>query len=91
MRRNALVPVYGGTSTEISPEQELANAIIRLAAKDYMKALAKLKRDPNNSNAARTAHECERFFLSDWFSILTELDGTLLMSRIQKEQHYERT
>lgn len=30
--------------------------------------------------------ECERFFRSEWFKALTNVDGEALMRRIQEEQ-----
>jgi len=64
-------------SITIEPYQELANAIIIQAAKDYRKALKyddiKMKRD------------CVRFFRSKWFKTLTELDGEILIEKLKSE------
>lgn len=59
--------------------ERLANAIILQAVKDYRKAL----KGPS-LNAAVIA-ECERFFRSDWFRMLTKVDGEYLITNIRKE------
>ena len=57
--------------------QELANAIILLAVKDYRKAL---KFDERG-----VKRECVRFFRSEWFKSLTKLDGELLITKLKSE------
>ena len=59
--------------------ENLAHAIILQAVKDYRKALKILKRQPRNKDAKATAEECERFFLSKWFTTLTNIDGKVLI------------
>lgn len=44
----------------------LANAIIIQAAKDYKKALRRLKKFPKDKEALHTKRDCERFFRSGW-------------------------
>lgn len=63
----------------------LANAIIELAAKDYMKALKSLKQNPGCISAERMKKDCERFFRSDWYRELTEVDGEWLIEALGKE------
>ena len=70
------------------PYENLANAIVITAAKDYRDALRSLKRNKNNNNAKRMKEEVERFFNSDWYSVLTDLDGAFLMRKIQEEVGY---
>ena len=31
--------------------------------------------------------ECECFFLSEWFMVLTDLDGSYLLGRLKKEEN----
>ena len=72
-------------STElITWEEELANAIIIQAVKDY-RAILKRKRPSHKDLHEHKKQECEDFFHSEWFSILTKVDGDLLMRRIQEE------
>lgn len=68
---------------QFDPIQNLANAIIVQAAEDYREAL--------EGGAIRgkapevVISECERFFRSDWFLVLTEMDGEILMEKIRNE------
>ena len=70
------------------PYENLANAIVITAAKDYRDALRSLTRNKKNNNAKRMKEEVERFFNSDWYSVLTDLDGAFLMRKIQEEVGY---
>lgn len=48
------------------PYENLINAIILQAVKDYRDALKRLKKKPQNTDAMSTAMEIERFFHSAW-------------------------
>ena len=65
--------------------KELANAIILQAVKDYREALRLLSMNPNDKSAKRDQRNFERFFRSEWFSILTDLNGELLMKKLKEE------
>ncbi len=65
--------------------ENLANAIILQAIADYRAALRLLRRNPAYSEARRVKAEVERFFRSPWYAVLTDLDGELLMAKLQKE------
>ena len=65
--------------------ENLANAIILQAVKDYRHALEVLQRNPLYRSAQDTKAECERFFCSEWFQILTSVDGKMLMRKLQQE------
>lgn len=65
--------------------EELANAIILQAVKDYREALRLLSMNPNDKSAQRDKTSIERFFRSEWFSILTDLNGELLMKKLKEE------
>jgi hypothetical protein len=67
------------------PYQDLANAIVLQAARDYRTALKILKRNPRNESAAFEVDEDERFFRSPWFGVLTEVDGEYLIERMREE------
>ncbi|MDD6527890.1 MAG: hypothetical protein PUF31_08850 [Oscillospiraceae bacterium] len=67
----------------------LANAVILQAAKDYRRALRRLKKTPWDKEAKRRKRECERFFLSDWFKILTSLYGDVLLDDLYREVYGE--
>ena len=63
----------------------LANAIIIQAAVDYRLALKHLRQNPDFQPAISRKHEVERFFRSDWFSILTRINGIELLARLKTE------
>ena len=63
----------------------LANAIIIQAAVDYRLALKQLRQNPAFQPAIRMSYEVERFFRSDWFSILTRINGIELLARLKTE------
>jgi len=65
--------------------EKLANAIIILAAKDYRKALKRLKRNPHNQAAQAEADSIERFFRSQWYEVLTDVPGELLIRKLREE------
>ena len=67
------------------PYQNLANAIVLSAVKDYRDALKRLKKKPNNKLAADEGDDIERFFRSGYFAILTEIDPEYLIDRLNKE------
>ena len=68
-----------------NPYEALANAIIIQASKDYMTNLRKKKRNPGSASAEHDIRECERFFRSDWYQVLTSVDGEYLMDRLREE------
>ena len=69
----------------LEPEQLLANAIIEQAAEDYRTSLRALKINPRNREKLAMKETCERFFQSEWFEVLTKLDGAYLMRRLREE------
>lgn len=72
--------------------QALANAIILQAVKDFKPAYRRLKRFPNDRAAQDTVREITKFFCSDYFSALTDLDGPALLQQIIREmdKKYEK-
>ena len=92
--RRALSVVCGNTcrqrwdgmrKTKLNPYQELANAVIVLAAKDYRHALRIQRRNPWSKAAQSQIDSLERFFRSDWYEVLTEVDGEMLIRRLREE------
>ena len=59
----------------MNPYENLANAIVLQAVKDYRLT----------DDEAELA-EIERFFRSDWFGVLTDVDPEYLIRRLQKEK-----
>lgn len=60
-----------------NPYIELANAIVVQAAMDYREAFEYQNR--------REKRNLERFFRSDWYDLLTDLDGEAIIEGVQKE------
>jgi hypothetical protein len=71
--------------SDITNYENLANAIILQAVKDYRVALKCLKVNPRNKTALADKEEIERFFRSGWFSVLTSVDGEMLIRSLQME------
>lgn len=69
----------------MEPVERLANAIILQAVKDYRAALRALKKSPSSNTARSQKKALERFFRSDWYLLLTDLDGEMVIERIRKE------
>lgn len=65
--------------------EKLANAIVLQAVKDYRTALKRVARHPKDRDGLATKNECERFFRSGWFGILTGIDPERLMRKLQME------
>ena len=65
--------------------QALANAVIVQAVKDFKPAYRRLKRHPNDKLAQDTVREITKFFCSDYFCALSDLDGPALLNRIIRE------
>lgn len=69
----------------MDPYEKLANAIILQAVKDYRAARRKLKRNPRNHLAQAEIDSIERFFRSQWYGCLTEVDGEMLIRKLKEE------
>lgn len=67
----------------MNPYETLANAIVKQAATDYIKALKQIKRFPNDKAARAEKQDLERFFRSDWYHTLTSVDSEYLIGRLQ--------
>ncbi|MBR4043484.1 MAG: hypothetical protein IKJ10_02400 [Bacteroidaceae bacterium] len=68
------------------PYENLANAIIIQACKDFRRAYKRYLRRYRSSDKPDTELlELESFFRSDWYKTLTSVDGEYLMDRIKKE------
>lgn len=68
--------------------QDLCNGIIEQAVKDYRKAL--VGEYVEHKAPKDVIAECERFFRSTWFSLLTKVDGEYLITEIRKEFTHKR-
>ena len=59
----------------MNPYEELANAIVLQAVKDF-----RLHDDE------KELASIERFFRSDWFSVLTSINPEILITKLRKEK-----
>ena len=63
----------------MNPYEDLANAIIPQAVKDY-----------RLTDNERELQEIERFFRSGWFGVLSKVDPEFLIKELQKEKRNDR-
>lgn len=68
-----------------NPYEKLANAIVLQAVSDYRRALRKVKKNPNNREAIDGALQIEMFFRSEWYQVLTSVDGEYLIEKLREE------
>ena len=71
----------------IDPWQNLANAIIRQAADDIVMYRHRFDRDASKSLVAqkeRHYRTAKRFFESDWYEQLTDVDAEYLWERLKE-------
>ncbi len=69
----------------IKPYEELANAIVLQAVKDWRDAAAILMSGRRNMFAEDMKAECERFFMGRYFNEFTALDGSMILEGLKKE------
>ena len=62
----------------------LVTAIATQAVKDYRKAQERLSIDPHSENAIHTVDEMRRFFRSDWYQMLCDVNPGII-GMAQKE------
>ena len=63
----------------MNPYENLANAIILQAAKDY-----------RLTDDEQPLPEIERFFRSGWFGVLSKVDPEFLIKELRKEKRHDR-
>lgn len=71
--------------TEGDPYSNLANEIVIQAAKDYVAALKKVKRNRSNAKAQKDLQEIEDFFHSRWYGELTSVSPEYLIRELRKK------
>lgn len=69
----------------MTPYENVANAVVLQAVKDYREAMIKLSHGKNNVVAEQTKSECEKFFRSPYFNVFTSLDGKALLLKLESE------
>lgn len=68
--------------------QDFANAIVKKAADDYRNALK--GKGYNKKSPKKVIAEVEKFFLSQYFEMLTEVKGEYLIEKLREEYEEER-
>ena len=63
--------------------EDLANAIIISAVKDYKRVYKSLLRNPENKIARKEMEILEGFFFGRWFAALTDIDPRYLLDRLK--------
>lgn len=66
--------------------ETLANAVIIQAVKDYRTAYRKYMKNPAGNAAACEIKSLERFFLSEWFQMLTDADGGEILRKVRENE-----
>ena len=69
--------------------QDLANAVIVQAAKDYRIAQYRNMKRPEQENTLREIRSLETFFRSKWFAVLSNLDGKRLLRDLREQMGLE--
>lgn len=69
------------------PHENLANAIVLQAVKDWRSAVRTLKKRPRYDPAKQMRNECEEFFRSEWFTVLTNVDGNVILRKLRQEEN----
>lgn len=69
----------------MEPYENLANAIVLQAVKDYRQALCRCKQHPEKQAYRQDKASIERFFRSDWFGDLTGLEPEVLIRKLRME------
>ena len=73
-----------GIADDMLPWVDIAEGIITLACKDYRQAYRRHLVHPTKDTEMALKQE-QRFFRSDWFGVLTDCDGELILSRLEEE------
>lgn len=64
--------------------ENLANEIIISAVKDYKRALIRQRRRAESERARRDVEELEKFFFSEWYEVLTNLDPSYVIRKMKE-------
>lgn len=64
--------------------ENLANSIVLSAVEDYKAALIHLKKRPDSMAAQDEVRRHEKFFYSDWYAMLTDLDPGYLIPKMKE-------
>ena len=65
--------------------EDLANAIILQAIRDYRYCRWLVRHKPDQKAAQATIREVERFVRSKWFRQLSDIDGSTILYNLRRE------
>ena len=69
---------------------QLAHAIVAVAAESYKYTLLAVRSHTRSDSVYRRKAELESFFLSEWFGLLSGLDGRYFIKRMQEVYYCDR-
>ena len=79
-------PVYEKRSAMLGNGwRALADAIILQAAEDYRRLTRRLITHPDELDKASEIRRIERFLCSNWFCVLSDLDGRMLLRGLKAD------
>ena len=64
--------------------EDLVNAIVLSAVRDYASAYKRIIRRPTNKSAQKEIEKLEEFFFGDWYAMLTDVDPHYLLDKLQE-------
>ena len=76
-------------SPEFECYERLAYAIVAQAVRDYRSAKHMLKLNSHDDKSLYTVKEVKRFFHSSWFEVLTGVDPTALIEKLEEMEDKE--
>ena len=69
---------------------QLARAIVIVAAESYKYTLLAVRHHTKSDSVYRRKEELESFFLSEWFRLLSGLDGRYFIKKMQEVYYFDR-
>ena len=69
---------------------QLAHAIVIVAAESYKYTLLAVRHHTKSDSVYRRKKELESFFLSEWFGLLSGLDGRYFIKKMQEVYYFDR-
>ena len=69
---------------------QLAHAIVIVAAESYKYTLLAVRHHTKSVSVYRRKEELESFFLSEWFGLLSGLDGRYFIQKMQEVYYFDR-
>lgn len=70
---------------EYIPYENLANAVVKQAVRDWQDAYIDIFCDMSNNKAKWRKQDCELFFHSEWYKMLTKIDGNYIINMAKKQ------